>query len=153
MTRIAYTPRPKTPAQARALAEAAPKGKAGASETKRRRVPRAESEAEESLAVQLRRAGIGFMREHRFDLSRRWRFDFVLVTCRGSAGIRRYVDGGLAVEVEGGVWTSGRHTRGKGFVNDAEKYAHALALGWRVLRCPAQWVHDGTAMKFIRRLL
>lgn len=40
----------------------------------------------------------------------------------------------LAVEIEGGAGTGGRHTRKRGFQSDCEKYNHALLNGWRVLR-------------------
>lgn len=61
-------------------------------------------------------------REHKFDATRRWRFDFA------------WPDKMLALEVEGGVWTGGRHTRGAGFLRDIEKYNRAACLGWRLLR-------------------
>lgn len=61
--------------------------------------------------------------EHRFLFGRRFRFDYAWPEYR------------VALEVEGGVWTGGRHTRGKGFLSDMEKYNHAAQLGWLVLRC------------------
>lgn len=67
--------------------------------------------------------GIEPVAEHRFDPSRRWRFDFA------------WPDKRLALECEGGVWTGGRHTRGSGFVKDIEKYNSAVRQGWRILRC------------------
>ena len=60
--------------------------------------------------------------EHRFDTARRWRFDFAFIAHK------------VALEVEGGIFTGGRHTRGKGFLNDMEKYNAAALQGWRVLR-------------------
>jgi very-short-patch-repair endonuclease len=60
--------------------------------------------------------------EHKFHEKRKWRFDFA------------YIEYKLAVEVEGGVWANGRHTRGSGFVKDMEKYNAATVLGWRILR-------------------
>lgn len=74
--------------------------------------------------------------EHRFASPRRWRFDFA------------WPEQMVAVELEGGVWTGGRHTRGAGFEADCEKYNEAFALGWRVFRLtgkmleqdPARWV-------------
>lgn len=81
------------------------------------------SKPEIQLAEALRQANVGwFVEEHRFHATRRWRFDFAWVAQR------------VAVEVEGGVWSGGRHTRGAGFVADARKYNEAVRLGWRVLR-------------------
>lgn len=61
--------------------------------------------------------------EHPFDTERKWRFDFAFPPMK------------LALEVEGGAWTNGRHTRGSGFIKDMEKYNRAATLGWRILRC------------------
>lgn len=63
------------------------------------------------------------VQEYRFHPVRRWRFDYA------------WPDLLVALEVEGGVWTGGRHTRGSGFKGDMEKYNTATVLGWRVLRC------------------
>ena len=60
--------------------------------------------------------------EYRFHSTRKWRFDYA------------WPDKKLALEVEGGVWTQGRHTRGSGFVGDMEKYNAAATMGWRILR-------------------
>lgn len=60
--------------------------------------------------------------EHSFEPSRRWRLDLAWPSHR------------LALEVEGGVWTGGRHTRGAGFLKDMEKYNRLAVLGWRLLR-------------------
>src|SRR3546814_3330096 len=60
--------------------------------------------------------------EHVFHPDRRWRFDFA------------WIDRKLAVEIEGGVLSRGRHVRPKGFQNDCEKYNAAANLGWTVLR-------------------
>jgi hypothetical protein len=40
----------------------------------------------------------------------------------------------VGVEIDGGVWTGGRHTRGAGFIEDQRKLNAATLLGWRVLR-------------------
>ena len=39
----------------------------------------------------------------------------------------------VAVEVHGGTWVGGRHTRGAGFEKDREKMNEAHLLGWLVL--------------------
>lgn len=65
--------------------------------------------------------------EYRFHPVRKWRFDYAWPAQK------------IALEVEGGVWTGGRHTRGAGFLKDCEKYNTAAIFGWRVLRVtPAQ---------------
>jgi very-short-patch-repair endonuclease len=79
--------------------------------------------------------------ELRFAPPRRWRFDFAFEPQK------------VAVEIEGGAFSRGRHTRGVGFVNDLEKYNHAVALGWKVLRVTPSQVKDGTALGFIENVL
>lgn len=54
-----------------------------------------------------------------------WRVDFWF-----THGAKR-----CAVEIEGGVWGNGRHTRGKGYIADCTKYNYITArLGVPVLR-------------------
>lgn len=107
-----------------------------------RRSLSAGSRAEEELLVHLRVAGLPLPeREFRFHPIRQWRFDFA------------WEDRRLAVEVEGGVWTQGRHVRGAGFENDCEKYAEAVALGWRVMRVTPRQIRDGRALDWITRAL
>ena len=72
--------------------------------------------------------------EYRFCGARRWRFDFAWPEHEM-----------VAVECEGGVYTRGRHTRGKGFEADCEKYNFATAVGWRVFRCTAGMLRDDPA--------
>lgn len=62
------------------------------------------------------------VREHRFHPVRRWRFDYAWPAEK------------VALEVDGGVWTGGRHTRGAGFIKDMEKLNEAVVAGWRVVR-------------------
>jgi|SRR3990167_657357 len=64
----------------------------------------------------------GFVREFQFCPSRRWRADYA------------WPGHGLLVEIDGGVWTQGRHTRGAGFTSDQEKMNAAALLGFSVLR-------------------
>lgn len=61
--------------------------------------------------------------EYRFHPKRRWRFDYAWPLQK------------LALEIEGGIWTEGRHTRGAGALADLEKYSEAAILGWRIIYC------------------
>ena len=63
--------------------------------------------------------------ELRFHPVRRWRFDYA------------WPDSMIALELDGGTWSRGRHTRGAGYRGDCEKLNAAVSLGWRVFRVTA----------------
>jgi hypothetical protein len=63
------------------------------------------------------------VKEFRFHPTRKWRFDYAIPLHK------------IAIEVEGGVWSGGRHTSPRGFLNDIEKYNCAALMGWRLFRC------------------
>lgn len=84
---------------------------------------------------------VACVRELRFHPVRRWRFDYAIP------------DHKIAVEVEGGVWTQGRHTRPRGFLGDMEKYNAAAALGWRVLRVTPDTLTTRATLDLIRRTI
>ena len=79
------------------------------------------------------------VKEHKFCSTRRWKFDYAIISKK------------IAIEVEGAVWTNGRHTRGSGFVKDMEKYNTASALGWTLIRI--QTGDYSSALKFIKMAL
>jgi very-short-patch-repair endonuclease len=81
------------------------------------------------------------MREWRVCSGRRWRYDYAFLAAK------------VAVEVEGGIWTKGRHTRGKGYLSDMEKYNTAAILGWTVLRfTPDQLLTSETLETLVKAL-
>jgi hypothetical protein len=55
------------------------------------------------------------------------------------------------IEIEGAVWTNGRHTRGSGFVKDMEKYNTATAMGFKLIRI--QTGDYSSALKFIGMII
>ena len=59
----------------------------------------------------------------------------------------------LIVEVEGGIWTGGRHNRPVGFQEDCWKYNMAVLRGWDVLRFTGQMIQEGVALNMIREVL
>lgn len=95
------------------------------------------SEPEEQLAWQLRAEGLAFEREYRFHESRLWRLDFWF------AGAK------LAVEIDGGGWVNGRHSRGEGIERDCEKTSHIAMAGYRLMRVTPGQVKRGEALKWI----
>lgn len=104
------------------------------------RVGRVGSIGERLLEAFLRAERIsGWEREYQFHPTRLWRFDYAWPLEK------------FAVEIEGGVWSGGRHTRGKGFIEDCIKYNEAVLLGWRVIRVTTEMVRSGEAMAYIER--
>lgn len=80
-------------------------------------------------------------REYRFHPDRKWRFDVAFPFKM------------VAVEVDGGAYVAGRHTRGAGFEADCEKQSEAAALGWRVLHVTPRQVESGQALQWLERAL
>lgn len=76
--------------------------------------------------------------ELKFHPERRWRFDYAFPSAK------------VALEVEGGVWSGGRHTSGSGFVKDMEKYNAAACLGWKVLRIQPRQLMTSATIKLIK---
>lgn len=100
------------------------------------------SDLEEEMAFQIRVHALPEpAREHAFHPDRKWRFDFAWPALR------------VALEVEGGTWSRGRHTRGKGYEADAEKYGAAAAAGWEVVRVTGAQVKSGAARDIIAAVL
>lgn len=79
--------------------------------------------------------------EYRFAPPRRWRFDYAWCGPK------------VALEVEGGVFVAGRHSRGLGMVKDMEKYNTATLAGWRVLRVTPKQIADGSALTLIEQAI
>ena len=83
--------------------------------------------------------GYDVVAEYRFHPTREWRFDFAIP-------VRR-----VAVEVEGGAFTGGRHIRPDGYLRDMEKYNEAAAAGWLLIRVlPAELLSLRTLQLVVR---
>lgn len=80
--------------------------------------------------------------EYRFAApERRWRFDYA------------WVEEKVALEVEGGVWSGGRHTRGSGYLQDMEKYNNAALRGWVLLRCTPKQLITLETLEMVKQAL
>jgi very-short-patch-repair endonuclease len=106
-------------------------------ERKKSRPPAPKSSIEETFALHCKAHGLVVEREHRFHDVREWRFDFAIPARK------------IAIEVEGGIWSQGRHTRGAGAIADMEKYNQAARMGWAVFRFDGGAVKSGEAIVFI----
>ncbi|MGN1386432.1 MAG: hypothetical protein ACI4XS_07510 [Bacillus sp. (in: firmicutes)] len=81
------------------------------------------------------------MKEYYFHPKRRWRFDYAIPEYR------------IAIEVEGGVWTQGRHTRAKGFLGDIDKYNTAAVMGWMLVRTTPNKLITKQTMDYIKQAI
>lgn len=55
---------------------------------------------------------------------------------------------GLAIEINGGIWTRGAHGHPQDILRNMEKTNLAAALGWRVLAFSPEQVKNGLALAF-----
>lgn len=68
---------------------------------------------------------------------RRWKFD---------AAIPELM---VAIEMEGGTWSGGRHIRPAGYEADCEKYNTATLQGWDVYRLVPRMLNQGWIEKIL----
>lgn len=61
--------------------------------------------------------------EFAFCEGRKWRFDFAFPNER------------VAVEIQGAIFSGGRHVRGAAMLREWQKLNEAAKLGWRILYC------------------
>jgi very-short-patch-repair endonuclease len=115
-----------------------PKGRSKRPKVKGEKIP---NEFEAKLARELKTLKIEFEQEFEFHPKRKWRADFHLVGKK------------ILVEVEGGIWSRGRHTRGKGYIGDMEKYNAATMMGFQVLRFSTDQVKSGLAIQQIEKMV
>lgn len=97
-------------------------------------IPKALSTGEEAFALHCKAYKFTPEREYRFCEERKWAFDFA------------FPEQMVAIEIEGGTWSGGRHTRGSGYEKDLEKYNAATRLGWRIFRYSTEMVMRGDAI-------
>ncbi len=82
-----------------------------------------------------------FVPEYKFLPNRKFRFDFV------------NIESMLAIEINGGVWSNGRHNRGTGFVSDMEKINLAQLYGYRVLQFTPQQLNSASTFDIIKTMI
>ncbi len=75
--------------------------------------------------------------EYRFDDTRRWRFDIAWPARK------------VAVEVQGGLFSGGRHVRGASLRREYEKLNTAAIGGWCVLLVTTGMVESGECLRLV----
>lgn len=78
-----------------------------------------------------------YKKEIIFHPVRKWRFDYAWSELK------------IALEIHGGIYTNGRHTRGKGFTEDKVKMNAAQLLGWIVIEATTEHVKNGQMLEWV----
>ena len=79
--------------------------------------------------------------EFMFHPIRRWRCDYC------------WIDQQIILEVEGGIFTNGRHSRGAGMKEDMNKYNEAAIMGYRIIRVVPTELSSIKTINILRRIL
>ncbi len=79
--------------------------------------------------------------EYQFDMSRKWRFDFC------------WAEQMVALEVQGGLFSAGRHTRGAALLKEHEKLNRAAVLGYRLIYTTPQTAQNSDTLATLTALL
>ena len=80
------------------------------------------SNLESDFAFALKAIGCEMVREYQFHPSRKWRLDFA------------HVETLTGLEIDGGEFSGGSHSRGVGMANDYAKRNSATEMGWAVFQ-------------------
>ena len=99
------------------------------------------SDLEDTFAFQLDALGIDYVRQYRAIKGRKFAWDFA------------FPDERLLVEINGGTYTVGAHSTGKGIARDYEKSNLAQLQGWRCLSFDGKAVRSGEAVEVVRKAL
>jgi len=95
---------------------------------------------EGDLAWQIRMTGLPTPeRQYAAIPGRRHRFDFAWPNFK------------LLLDVQGGIFTKGKHGRGAGIMQDQEKLNLATIEGWHVMHVSVRHIDEGTAVQWLRR--
>lgn len=107
------------------------------------KLPKKLSTGEELFALHCRVDDLRPEREFLFaaEIGRKFRADFA------------WPEQKILVEIEGGNWNQGRHSRGSGFEEDCVKYNIAALLGYRMFRFTTGLVQSGYAIATIKNAL
>ena len=102
------------------------------------------SDLEDAFAFQLDALGLtGYVRQYRAINGRKFAFDFAY--CQPEHR--------LLIEINGGTYTVGAHSTGKGIARDYEKSNLAQLQGWRCLSFDGKAVRSGEAVEVVRKAL
>lgn len=89
--------------------------------------------------------------EFKFHPTRKWRFDFAWNEFYSGSGYT--VRPMLALEVQGGIFIAGRHSRGAALVKEWEKLNAAAEMGYRIIYFQPSELCTQATIDLIKRCL
>jgi len=93
---------------------------------------------EAALTYSAKELGWGLVvAEFKFHPVRKWRADFAIPSAK------------LLIEIEGGFWIQGRHSRGGGSEKDIEKYNTSSIMGYALLRFSPKQANNLSAVGIV----
>lgn len=95
--------------------------------------------------------------EFHFTTERQWRFDYA-IPVRWNTDIHNpaktdLMELKIAIEVEGGIHSNGRHVRGKGYEGDMQKYTMASVNGWTLIRVTPKQLLTSETIETIKKAI
>lgn len=99
-----------------------------------------DSDLEAELAFQFRAAGINAEQQFRIP-PKKYLYDFHIIEEQ------------LLIECQGGIWTSGKHTRGAGYEKDCQKMIYAQLCGYRIFYFTPGMIHSGEGLDWVLSFL
>jgi len=93
--------------------------------------------------------------ELKFHPERMWRFDIAWAStkCLAEYQLPIIVDSKVAIEIQGGIWITGGHSRGAQMKKDWEKWMEAQRMGWKMAWCEPKDLLTKQTADIIRGLL
>lgn len=103
---------------------------------------------ERAFELQLRAVKINYQTQFKWNSGRKWRADFYVWPGPGDrTGIE------ILVEIQGGTWQQGRHTRGRGYQEDCAKLAEAQLAHYTIFFGTAKHIKSGELLRWVERAL
>ena len=96
--------------------------------------------------------------EYRFCPERKWRADFVWLFNNQLYKVDPLLDKvtrykGVILEINGAVWTKGKHTYGKQLLDEYEKLNNASLDGWILIQVGNYHMKTGQMIEWLKRAL
>jgi very-short-patch-repair endonuclease len=106
---------------------------------KKKKVPRSGAQNNAAMTMVCQIAGLPIPKHEQMLVpGRKWRVDLF------------WPQWGLVIEIEGGIWTGGRHVRPAGFRADIEKYNAITLQGYTIFRILPEWIDNGKALALLQ---